>query len=79
MRGGWGEAATDQESRSTNRRAANSVAGMDTSSVTAESTTDSTTSGVLMVLHPVTDLTAAEALYFCSRQSGPSRDGRWLA
>ena len=52
---------------------------MDTSSVTAESTTDSTTSGVLMVLHPVTDLTAAEALYFCSRQSGPSRDGRWLA
>jgi predicted enzyme related to lactoylglutathione lyase len=65
----------DQESRSADSRAAASVIVMDTSS--GATMTDSSTLGIKTVLHPVSDLAAAKAVYTALLGMEPQSDSSY--
>jgi predicted enzyme related to lactoylglutathione lyase len=69
---------TDQESRSAGHRAASSMTAMDITTTTSGVTmTGSATQGIKTVLHPVSDLAAAKAVYAALLGVPPQTDGSY--
>src|SRR5215218_7772032 len=66
---------TDQESRSAGRRAAPSVTAMDTTPTSGANMTGPSTEGAKTLLHPVSDLAKAKAVYAALLGVSPQTEG----